>query len=113
LQALFFAAVDFVDAYLKQYGYEGEKLYDQLRCSVVHAYTSSDNAFAFDLMHNNQQEQKTWSQPANRERLDLETFVQQLEQVLDQYLHDIKTDESIRILAIKNYQQFGIFSENP
>lgn len=62
--------VDFVDGYMAQYGYEGEKLYDQLRCRVVHAYTSSDEAFAFDLMHNNQQELGAWSQPKNRKRLD-------------------------------------------
>ncbi len=103
--------VDFVDVYMAQYGYEGVKLYDQLRCRVVHAYTSSDEAFAFDLMHNNQQDLKAWPRPIARERLDLETFIQHLAQVLDNYMHEIKTDESIRKLAIKNYRQFGIFSE--
>ncbi len=105
--------IDFVNAYMNEYGYDGAKFYDQLRCQVVHAYTSSDSGFAFDLMHTSEQVQQIWEQPVDRKRLDLDTFVNQLEQVLDKYLNEIKADNDIRKLAIENYLQFGIFSENP
>jgi hypothetical protein len=105
--------VDFVNTYMAKYGYDGKVFYEQLRCQVVHAYTSSDKTFAFDLMHSHKEEQRKSSEPVNRQRLDLETFVKQLEEVLTSYLNEIKNNKQIRDIAIKNYKQFGIFSENP
>lgn len=104
--------VDFVNAYMNKYGYQGEKFYDQLRCKIVHAYIASDSAFAFRLMHSNEEIQHGRSQPVNRERLNLVTFVRQLEEVLTLYIEEIKSNKEIRDVATQNYRQFGIFSRN-
>jgi hypothetical protein len=106
--------IDFIDKYMKpNYGHDGKLFYDQLRCQVVHAYTSSNAAFAFDLMTDQTEKSKNWTFPAARQRLDLATFVSQLEDVVDRFLNDIKTDAAIQQVAIDMYKKYGIFSENP
>lgn len=105
--------IKFVDAYMKKYGYQGDKFYKQLRCSVVHAYTSSDSTFAFRLMHSDQEPEYERAEPDDQERLNLVTFVRQLEEVLTLYIEEIKSIKEIREIAIQNYRQFGIFSRNP
>lgn len=95
------------------YGHDGNLFYEQLRCQVVHAYTSSNANFAFDLMTDKGEKTQNGVTPAIRQRLHLATFVSQLEEVVDRFLIDIKTDPILKQRAIDMYNQFGIFSQTP
>jgi hypothetical protein len=105
--------IKFVNQYFSRYGHDGERFYEELRCQLVHGYTSSSTKFAFDLITDDNEPKHNWEAPKDRQRWYLDKFVAELEEVLEEYLHEIKNDPQIRALAVSRYKTNGIFSEHP
>ncbi len=97
----------FVAKYLTSY--DAEKLYKDLRCKLVHNYSEggsymfTDNKAEFHL-------KKTTS---NKLMLNLENFIDDIENALKTYFDELEKDVNIYELALLRLKKIGILGISP
>jgi hypothetical protein len=86
--------------------YDASKLYQDLRCKLVHNY-SEGGSFAFTDNHPERHNVKI---PDGRIMLNLENFVDDIETVLNKYFQELRTDDEKYKLAQNRYSKLGILT---
>jgi len=97
--------VRFVREYLTD-KYDASKLYQDLRCKLVHNY-SEGGSYAFTDNHPERHNVKI---PDGRIMLNLENFIDDIESVLNQYFEELRTDDEKFKLAQNRYNKLGILT---
>ena len=89
--------------------YDASKLYQDLRCKLVHNY-SEGGSYAFTDNHPEQHKNKI---PDGRIMLNLEDFISDIEDVLNKYFDELRADDEIFKLAQNRYAKLGILKIIP
>lgn len=89
--------------------YDASKLYQDLRCKLVHNY-SEGGSYAFTDNHPELHNIKTSD---GRIMLNLENFVDDIETVLKKYFEELRTDDEKFKLAQNRYNRLGILTIMP
>lgn len=97
--------VKFVKEYFAD-RYDASKLYQDLRCKLVHNY-SEGGSYAFT---DNHPERHNFKISDGRIMLNLENFLDDIEGVLKKYFEELKTDEEKFKLAQNRYNKLGILT---
>lgn len=93
----------FVKKYLKKY--DEEKLWEDLRCGLVHSYASGDTYVFTDANKAGFHFNKT---PKGRIILNLEDFCADLREAYKNFRNDILTDNDIFLKTKKRYESMGL-----
>jgi hypothetical protein len=88
----------FVEKYLKQY--DAQKLYEDLRCGLVHSYSEGGTYVFTDANKDGEHFDKT---PRGKILLNLEDFVEDLKSAYQQYRLDLLSDDSLFKKAQRRY----------
>lgn len=86
--------------------YDPSKLYHDLRCKLVHNYSEGGSY----LFTDNHPERHNVEITDGRKMLNLENFLDDLENILNKYFEELRNDDDIYILALKRYNKFGILT---
>jgi hypothetical protein len=86
--------------------YDASKLYQDLRCKLVHNY-SEGGSYAFTDNHPELHNTKTSD---GRIMINLENFISDIENVMNTYFNELKTDDEIFRLAQARYDKLGILT---
>lgn len=97
--------VRFVREYLND-KYDASKLYQDLRCKLVHNY-SEGGSYAFTDNHPECHKVKI---PDGRIMLNLENFIDDIEAVLIKYFGELRSDDEKYKLAQARYKKIGILT---
>lgn len=93
---------DFIDEYLKNYN--SKELYEDLRNRIIHNYSVGE---VFELTRRKSPQQPI-EQP-NVKRLYLDVFVLELENAMDKFFNQLKTDRQIRQNSIEWFKKYNVF----
>jgi hypothetical protein len=94
----------FVENYLSQYN--KENLYQDLRCKLVHNYSEGGSYVFVD----NQPNLHLTLTRCNKIYINLEDFVNEIENSLKRYFNELKANEVIYTLAVKRHVCMGILT---
>jgi hypothetical protein len=97
--------VKFVNNYLND-KYDASKLYLDLRCKLVHNY-SEGGSYAFTDNHPELHKTKISD---GRIMLNLEDFISDIENAMNKYFDELRTDDEILKLAQTRYGKLGILT---
>ena len=99
--------INFVKSYFNG-KYNPEKLYTDLRCKLVHNY-SEGGTYAFTdshpELHNTKQDGRTI--------VNLENFIADIEEVLNRYFDELRTDDELCKLAKKRFILYNLLTFIP
>lgn len=94
--------IDFVDEYLTNYN--SKELYGDLRNRIIHNYSIGK---VFQLTRRKSLQQPIV--PPNVKRLYLDVFVSDLENAMNKFFSQIKTDRQIRQNSIEWFKKYNVF----
>jgi hypothetical protein len=100
-----FEYVKFVRDYLKG-NYDPSKLYVDLRCKLVHNY-SEGGSYVFTDNHS---ELHKTTISDGRIVLNLEDFISDIEETLNTYFDELRTDDNTYNLAVTRYNNLGVLT---
>jgi len=85
---------DFVRTFMK--GYDAEDLYQSLRCALVHNYSEGSTKGSRYLLTDGEQAGKHHEPVGNKELLNLEHFVNDVEVAIRRYFERLKVEPELR-----------------
>jgi hypothetical protein len=94
--------IEFVKEYLK--GYDSKELYEDLRNRIIHNYSVGK---IYQVTRRKSQNQSAI--PTNTKRLYLDIFINNLENAMTLFFHQLKTDKHIRNNSIEWYKKYNVF----
>lgn len=99
---------NFVKIYLNG-KYDAEKLYRDLRCKLVHNYSEGGSYTFID----NHPELHKASTADKKVVLNLENFISDIEDALQTYFNELRTNDTIFKLALDRYFKLNVLGINP